>query len=182
MSDEDGSEEADTSGSSGTAGEAVYGQLLSQLLKEEEDTKTSLEQRGLAVVSSAGALVTLLVGIVGLGYRPGRVALPALARWFLVSSVMTFVIAGILGVLTNRPMGYKVFGQDALDKMVKPQYWYGPPEIGAWRVARFRVALIKNARQQNAKKARRLRQAIWAGGFGIIFAALSVTSLLFQRP
>jgi hypothetical protein len=159
----------------------VYGDILKELLADEQAAKASLEQRGLAVVSSAGALVTLLLGIVGLAYKVDRVSTPIVARWLLLLSVIAFVVASIFGILTNKPMGYEAFGQDALSKMVEKRYWNGPREVGAWRVARLQVRLVGNARAQNAKKARRLRQAIWAGGCGILFAALSVIALLFQQ-
>jgi hypothetical protein len=149
---------------------AVYGDLLKELLADEQAAKASLEQRGLAVVSSAGALVTLLLGIVGLAYNVNRVSTPVVARWLLLLSVFAFVVAGILGILTNKPMGYEVFGQDALSKMVEKRYWNGPKEVGAWRVARLQVRLVGNARAQNAKKAHRLRQAIWAGD--VVFCLL----------
>jgi uncharacterized membrane protein len=159
----------------------IYGDFLKELLIDEQAVKASLEQRGLAVVSSAGALVTLLLGIVGLVYNVDRVNnTPIVARWLLLLSVAAFVLASIFGILTNKPMGYEAVGQDALRKMVEKQYWNGPREVGAWRIARLRARLVGNARVQNAKKAQRLRQAVWAGGCGILFAALSVIDLLFQ--
>jgi hypothetical protein len=179
---EDARSHLDISAAKDTAGSAVYSGLLNQLLAEEEATKNSLEQRSLAIISSAGALIAILLGLVGLIYQTNQLAAPMLARWLLLFSVATFVIAGILGVLANNPMAYEVFGQDALDRMVEKQYWDGPPEIGTWRVARLRVRLIEKARKQNARKARYLRWAIRAGGFGVVLAGLSVISLLLSRP
>jgi hypothetical protein len=165
--------------SQGRAGRLVYDDLLKQLLTEEDTRKQSLEQRGLQVVSGVGALVTLLLALIGLAVN-GETAVPAATRWLLILGVGAFVAAGVFAILTNKPHGYQVFGQAALDRMVDRTFWDGDETIAAWRVAQLRVQLIKQARSNNQQKARRLRQAIYAAGAGIGFLALGAAILLVR--
>ena len=111
MNEESSSDSVATPPANLATASAIYGDLLQEFLADEQATKASLEQRGLAVVSSAGALVTLLLGIVGLAYNIDRITIPLIARLLLLLSVLAFVVASILGILTNKPMGYEALGR-----------------------------------------------------------------------
>ena len=50
-------------------GRAVYGEYIKEQLNAQEARKNSLEQRGLAVITTSGALVTLLFGLTALTCR-----------------------------------------------------------------------------------------------------------------
>jgi hypothetical protein len=49
-----------------TAG-LVYGPLINAQVEDEQARKTSLEQRGLAVITTSGVLVSLLFGLGAIG-------------------------------------------------------------------------------------------------------------------
>ena len=50
-------------------GRAIYADYIKEQQEAQEARKVSLEQRGLAVITTSGALVTLLFGLTAL-YRP----------------------------------------------------------------------------------------------------------------
>ena len=48
-------------------GRSIYADFIKEQLDAQEARKVSLEQRGLAVITTSGALVTLLFGLTALG-------------------------------------------------------------------------------------------------------------------
>ncbi|HVQ93574.1 MAG TPA: hypothetical protein VMU51_21230 [Mycobacteriales bacterium] len=80
-----------------------YQKLLLDQLADERATKTSLEQRGIAVISTAGTLVAITLGFVGLANRGDTNVLPATAMLLLMIALSLLVGASAGGLLINLP-------------------------------------------------------------------------------
>jgi hypothetical protein len=77
-----------------TAGDA-YTALIIEQLAEERSRKTSLEQRGISVITSSGALVTLLFGLAALTTKPQGYQVPDGATFsFILALVASSLLLG----------------------------------------------------------------------------------------
>lgn len=87
-------------------GTAAYGEFVKDELAVQDARKTSFEQRGLAVVTTAGALATLLFGLAAFAAAGKTQPLSADAKELLDIAVVVFVAAAILALGTNVPLPY----------------------------------------------------------------------------
>jgi hypothetical protein len=164
-----------------TAG-LVYGPLINAQVEDEQARKTSLEQRGLAVITTSGVLVSLLFGLGAIGVkRFETLGLPLPAMLLLIAALLAFVSAAGLGLATNRPRTYVALALEDMQRMVSLELWEKAQEPAARRVAENRVGIIATARKHNATKASLLQWAIAAESAGVALVALSVVDLLIER-
>jgi hypothetical protein len=172
---------SDQEGDAGTAGH-VYAALIVDQLKSEESRKASLEQRGLAIISTSGALVSLLFGLgaVAVG-RSGVLGLPWTARLLLIAATAAFIVASILGLLTNAPRAYLGAHLEDLRRLLLPDLWAASEALASRRVAENRVEVLTAARVFNASKAKILQAALIAELTGIVLIGGSVVDLLLER-
>jgi hypothetical protein len=164
-----------------TAGGSVYAGLIAQQLVDEQARKASLEQRGLAVITTSGVLVSLLFGLGAVVLkRAETLGLPLAARLLLVAALAAFVAAAGLGLATNLPRTYTVVALADLRRMVTPGLWDRAERPAARRVAENRVELLAVARQLNGTKAQLLQWAVGAETTGVALVAAAVAVLLLQ--
>jgi len=100
-----------------------YGALIIETLSEERDRKKSLEQRGLAVVTTSGALVSLLFAIGAVVTSAESFHVPGVARTLLAVGVGLFAAAAVAGIRTNRPLEYAEPGAGDLLQLTEEKYW-----------------------------------------------------------
>lgn len=165
-----------------TAGSSVYGELIAVQLTDEQARKTSLEQRGLAVITTSGVLVSLLFALGAVAVkRAETIGLPLPTRLLLIAALTAFVAAAALGLATNLPRAYVALALADLRRMVTPGLWDKAEGPAARRVAENRVELVAVARRINATKARLLSWAVGAETVGVALVAAAVAVLLVQR-
>jgi hypothetical protein len=151
---------------------SVFGNLIDAQLKQERDRKTSLEQRGMALVTAAGTLVALAFAFATFAKGGSGVSLSALAKGFFIAALVAFIVSGIFGVLTNKPALYGEADVRQLKRLTKEDHWIWNDVPGAARrVAELEVSMIASGRTANAAKARHLRNSIL-----LLFAALCLLS------
>jgi hypothetical protein len=138
----------------------LYGELIREHFEHQADRKTSLEQRGLAVISTSAALVTLQFALVALVVDRQTLALSGLERAALGASLALFVSAAVLGLLTNMTRSYTYVSTRQLDNLTKKDRWEASPVQARRRIARARVRMLRAARARNRTKAKLLRYAI----------------------
>jgi len=90
------------------SGVAVYCALLKDELAAQDVRKASFEQRGLAVVTTAGVLASLVFGLAAFASTGKTHPLPQDTRELLILALAVFVAAGVLAILTNLPIAYRV--------------------------------------------------------------------------
>ena len=85
-----------------TTGGSVYESYIAEQVAREDLRKTSIESRGLAVITTSGALATLLLGFITLiGQDETGVQLPASAHDWIRAALILFATAGGLALLTR---------------------------------------------------------------------------------
>jgi hypothetical protein len=62
----------------------LYADLVKEELAREQARKTSLEQRGLSVISTSGALVSLLFALLAFVENAGHLVIPPVGRLVLI--------------------------------------------------------------------------------------------------
>jgi uncharacterized membrane protein len=98
----------------------VYGAFLDAELKAQDARKASFEQRGLAVVTTSGVLVTLLFALAGLSTEAKQTfALPQNARAWLAAALVAFVLAAAAALATNLPLSYQAVEADDVKGRLK---------------------------------------------------------------
>jgi hypothetical protein len=163
-----------------TAGE-IYDPVILALLEEETATKASLEQRAIAVVTTSGLLVSLLVAFAALGLGEDAHAMMTHgARFLLVLSAIPFVTAAIFAVLANAPRGYLSFDDRDIDRMVDDRD--RDAAIAVEMLAEINSRRLKSALHSNSVKATLLRLAVGLEVAGISALALAVVIGLTMAP
>ncbi len=143
-------------------GTAVYGDFLKDELAAQDARKASFEQRGLAVVTTAGTLVTLLFGLTALLPTAGAShALPGDAKKWLAVALVVFVVAAGFALVTNFPFFYDAPKADAIKTRLNED------PVRAEAAARRDIALTRTNMLRDAKK-----KNGWKGW--LLFAAMSL--------
>ena len=150
-------------------GYALYADYIKQQIDAQEARKSSLEQRGLAVISTSGALVTLLFGLTALTVKRGATFdLPETSSTFLVFALIGFVVAALLALITNLPRSYQGVKVEALKTAVKNRWHDSEPEA-ARMIALTMLNTLASSKNVNNQKGLAL---IAAMGFEVVAVAL----------
>jgi hypothetical protein len=131
----------------------TFAELIKEQLSEERARKSSLEQRGGFVITTAGTLVTLLFGLAAVVTARKTFVVPHDARILLAIALGFFVSAAIGGLLANLPWGYAEVDEAALARLVERDLWQGPILPASRRASEARVEILLSARRANQKKA-----------------------------
>jgi hypothetical protein len=135
-------------------GAAVYEALLKEEIAGQETRKSSFEQRGLAVVTTAGALVTLLFGLAALATKTAHAKpFSTEEKIWLAAALVLFVLSAISVVLTNWPLKYEV----ANPTNVKERLEESPiddADTAHKKIAVARVKMLIAAKGKNGWKGR----------------------------
>ena len=150
-------------------GRSRYATYIKEQLDAQEERKTSLEQRGLAVITTSGALVTLLFGLTALSTKGAATFdIPDTASTFLTIALVFFVLAAVSAIFTNLPRSYQGVTVDALRGAVKNR-WDDTDAEAARMVALTQLKTLAAAKRVNEQKGWAL---IAAMGLEIIAVAL----------
>ena len=167
MSDED----------SPIAGRA-YAELISEQLQEERARKASLEQRGLAVISTSGVIVSLVFAVTA-GLLDNAV-LPPVGKLFVVAALAFFIGACVMGIATNIPRTYREVEPEGLKQLLERERWQSTLEVGRRRSAEARVGIYQSARSVTNTKARFLLLAIALEVSAVVFLAGAITAVILN--
>ena len=152
--------------------------LIEDQLAEERSTKSSLESRAIGVITSSGALATLLFALAALVSKPTGYRLPDLARYVLLATLVAFMAAAVLAILAARPGTYHEVDVDSLKLAAAPEAMAAPAEDGGPKIAAVLVEIIATARQRNAEKARSLKAAVGLEAAAAVLLAIAVGVVL----
>ena len=156
-----------------SSGLAVYCGVLQDELAAQDARKESFERRGLAVVTTAGALATLLFAIAAFSATGSAHRLSQYTKDFLVVALVIFVIAGLLALCTNLPGTYEV--ANLTTTLNRSQREPPDDEIEALRwTARVYAKSLETAKLKNKHKGELLAFALGAEMFAVGFVALAV--------
>jgi len=148
---------------------------------QESARKASIEQRGLAVITTAGGLISLLVALSAL--LLGKNSAETLrweARGLLIGAIAHFIVATSLGLGANAPRGYDALSLSDLDRIVAKHSGLAEKDEGAILIAREDVRQLKGARKLNNRKAIYVQRAIMAEVIGVGLVAAAVVFALIS--
>ena len=133
-------------------GSSTYLDFIAGLLASEDSRKASLEARGLAVITTAGVLASVLLGLLAAISGSKTLVLPSSAHAPVLASGSLFVIAAALGILANVPFRYKSVNPSSLT-LALTDLWMDTPRDAELMVASTQVRLYAGARSTNSLKA-----------------------------
>lgn len=163
-----------------TTSAAAVMKLVQDQLAEERATKTSLETRAVAVITSSGALATLLFALAALVTKATTYQLPDAARVVLVLTLLAFTLAGVLAIFVARPSTYQEVKLDSLKAVASPEAMNAPATEGEPEIAKVLVNIIEGARKANADKAGLLRYAVISETAAAVLLAVTVAIVLLN--
>jgi hypothetical protein len=155
----------------------VIADVIQQELESIRTAAASLQSRGLAVISSAGTLVTLLFGISALATQADTFTLPATTKPPLYLAASFLVLAAVAGIATNAPRRSDAMALSRLRPLLDDTLWQVPAFHAEQEVARTRLSMAENARSLNRTTATVLLIAIGleiAGVACVVWASVSL--------
>lgn len=161
-----------------TTSAAAAMKLIEDQLAEERATKSSLEARAIGVITSSGALATLLFALAALVTKPANYAPAEAIRILLVATLAAFMVAIIQAILASRPGTYQEVSLESLYDVATRTAMGAPAEEGGPEIARMLVTIVDKAREQNAVKARFLRRGVTAEAVAAGLLALAIALIL----
>jgi hypothetical protein len=148
-------------------GRAVYAAYIKDQVDAQEARKSSLEQRGLAVITTSGALVTLLFGLTTLSTkRAAMFEIPGAAAAFLTLALVFFVLAALSAIITNLPRSYQGVTVEGLRGAVKDR-WDDDEAEASRMVALTQLKELASAKEVNTQKS-------WALITGMVLEIVAV--------
>jgi MFS family permease len=159
-------------------GTSVYATYVAAQVASQEERKRSFEQRGLAVITTSGVLVSLLFGLTSVLTGAVGYHLPHGSRGWILAALVCFVVAAIAAILTNLPLNYSGVTADALKKTIDER-WEDSAAEAEREVALTEVTVIRRAKARNRLKGRALVFAITAEIVAVLCLAVAVAVILY---
>ena len=132
-------------------------------------------------MTSSGTLVTLLFAIGAVATKATAFTLPGGVKVIFSLALVAFTIAGILGILTNRPDIYEEVDAAWLRKALAPVAWnYTNVALARRRTSEARVKSLESFRERNPHKVDLLIKAITAEVVAVGLVALGIAVLMFS--
>jgi hypothetical protein len=161
------------------SGFEVYADFLKEQLAAEETRKTSLEQRGLAVITSSGILATLSFGSLALVKRGDRIPLPGPSTVLLVAGAVAFLVAAVLALATNAPLRHRAVNPLALKASLR-EHAADAEGTALIRVTSTRLGLLASIRKGNDLKAVVFLAAMVAEVLGVAFLGATICLVILR--
>ena len=154
--------------------------LLLDQLTEERAKKGSLEQRGIAIISTSGTLVAIVLGFVALATRNPAFVPPATVVTLMIVALCGLVVAAAAGLLVNAPTRMPVIDAQELLAIVEQPDWDRIDAAGRRAEYRLQAELLVEVRRVNRWRAR-----VLLAGLLVEVSALglmAVSAVLVLRP
>ena len=149
------------------SGYETYGAFVKDELEAQDKRKASFEQRGLAVITTSGALASLLFALTALSTKQSDTfVLPHTAQNWISTALGLFFASAIAALVTNVPLGYAAVKADEIRARLKEE-----PARSAERAAKD-VALTRVRALASAKKTNGIKG--WALLFALALEVLAV--------
>jgi hypothetical protein len=160
-----------------SAGSSIYTDYIKEQVDREDARKESLEKRGLSLITSSGALVTVLFGLAAFVTDSDDFKLPDSANVLLSLALIAFFASGLFAIATNFPMNYEEVEPSELRTAIKER-WEDTQRVAERETSFTRIKVLLSARRQNGRKASLLFVSIVAQVAGVGFVAASLWIIL----
>jgi uncharacterized membrane protein (DUF106 family) len=151
-------------------GHEVYAEYIKDEYEAEDARKNSLEQRGVGVITTSGALVTLVFALVAVVIGGEHFRLPSEAHIPLYFALGFFVAAVLIAIGTNVPRRFQRVDPTDLDEVVNTDRWNDSVSDAFREVAATRLKELKSSQQRNQETAKLLI-------FAMLFEVLAICSV-----
>jgi hypothetical protein len=142
----------------------------------QDERKKSLESRGITVITTSGALATLLFGLATVGAKSAHIAVTGHTSSILKAALIAFAAAAVLAIATNIPLGYAEPGESTAADLLP--YWGDDAARSSQEVAKAWGTVFADAKKMNGIKAWLLFGAVVAEVVAIGLVAAAVWRLL----
>jgi sirohydrochlorin ferrochelatase len=129
----------------------TYATFIENELKVERDRRTTLDARGLSIVSVSGSLTTILVAVGAFASGRKDFKLPHVAIVPLFITLGAFVVAAIVGIIASAGRRYQVTTPPALAAMLT-NHWQDEEVDARNFVSIQHVKTITSLRSGNRRK------------------------------
>jgi hypothetical protein len=164
-----------------TQGE-LAGPVIAELIAKEVEAArakaTSVQSRGLAVISSSGTLVILLFGLSALATKAQNFALPTNTKLPLYLAAVFLVLAAFAAIATNAPRKRDAIPPSKLRPLLEEDLWKAPAIHAQREVAMSQLTIFESERRVNRWMARLLQIAIALELMGIAWVMWAVVMLV----
>ena len=159
------------------AEQTVFPDYVKELVTTEDARRASLEARGASVITSSGALVTLLFALSALVTKQQSFVLSSGPRKLLALGTVAFVLAAMLAIGTYVPRRSRLTNPVELARQL-PELWKHDNDFARKKTAISRLAELADSQRVNDVKARLLVAAVVFEVIGVLLVALSVLVIL----
>lgn len=158
----------------------VYLAYVEKQLVSERERFGNLDNKGAALITSSGTLVTLVLAVSALVTSRASFQLNGANIVLAVVALTLFVLAAIAGLITNWTRNYEVPSADTLDDLWKvKKYWKRAEPAARNTVIRWDINTIRTLRAVNNRKAKWVAAGRIVQILATVFlAALSVGALV----
>lgn len=159
-------------------GAAVYDAFLKEELAGQEARKSSFEQRGLAVVTTTGALVTLLFGLAAIASRTGHgEPFASEEKVWLAVALVCFTLSAFAALATNFPVKYEGVKPGEVHKRLT-EAQANSAEQAHRDVALTQVSILEAAKDKNRLKGRYLFAAMTFEVLGVLAVGVAIFEVI----
>jgi hypothetical protein len=152
----------------------VIADFIAKQVESAHAAASSLQSRGLAVISSSGTLVVLLFGLSTLATKAQNFALPNSTKLLLFLAAIFLVIAAFAGITTNAPRTSEAVALRNLRPLLEQEHWNLPAFHAQQEIAQTMLSVALSERRRNIKIARFLLAAITCEIIGIFFVTFAI--------
>jgi hypothetical protein len=159
-----------------SAGE-VIASFINQELKNTRERRSSIEARGVTVITTSGVIVTLQMAFFA-AVIPKKYDASASVRTFVALSLFGFLTAAALGILVNIPRSWQEVDLDTLRPSLADQHWIAEPKAAQQAIAAAQLHVGTLALAVTNRKGKQLLAAFVAELFGMITLSVAVMLVL----
>lgn len=152
---------------------SVYADFMQDQLSAEEMRKNSLEQRGLAVITSCGVLAAFGFGALTLFRHGDELSLTTVGVYLLVGGAVALLLGAIAGLGVNAPLRHRTANPLVLADTMR-EHWADDDATARARVTSTRARLLDSLRRANDRRALVLLLAMTAEALGVALLAATV--------
>jgi len=138
---------------------STYAQFIERQADAEYDRRSSLDARGLAIVTSSGAFTTLLFAVLT-ALKGKDVRLTGPASGFLIGSLVLLVLSALADLYATQLVKYTVTDVATLRLMLAKPHWRDEEADARGVCAHTTINTVESLRTGNDQKAGRLVVAV----------------------
>ncbi|MEO3806665.1 hypothetical protein [Nonomuraea sp. B1E8] len=143
-------------------------------MTDERARKGSLEQRGIAVISTSGTLIAITLGFITLGTKNPSVALPPTLPPLLMAALAGLVAACAAGLLINVPAKIPIIDATDLAESAARADWDATDRESAQVEQKIQAQVLVGLRKANRLRARVLLVALLFEVVSLMIMAITV--------